>query len=372
MRGLPLEVVGEYSADLEAVRGAAEWADVILFRPGGTDWACRDCGCEIANEALARFHAAQWGHGVYPENMRLRRFLNALGGRRAQVGLVCDVDWRVEPDTAWWIPAPVRDQAEGWHYPIETCDLITASTPRLARHMESFGPAVRVIRNSCDPSEYVPTEPQPEGKPRLVWYAASGPGQHAATGRLYDWEGPAQAAARDHRTRLRTVFVGAGFRTSYTGEGADLRAAGFDEARPAAPPRDWPRALANSWPALGVSPLKPSPHNSCRSEQHWLEYSALGCPTVAQRWRGNGPFPYDAVRDGVDGLLARGRKEWSDAIGKLARSPQLRADIGGRARERVIAEYNPTDRAVEMAEAFRWAAEHAGIGRHAAWMECEP
>jgi hypothetical protein len=257
--------------------------------------------------------------------MVLRRLWNDLGPRRAPV--IFDTDHWIEPDTLWWVPAGIRDQVQGWRYPITTADLITCSTSRLASHCERFNPSVRVIRNSIDVSAYVPTEPRRKGRARLVWYAAGD--------RLTDWIGPAQEAARDHHDRLRTVFIGA------TDDGATLHAAGFDEVRQSADFRVWPQALANSWPTVGASPLRASPYNACRGENHWLEFGALGVPTVVQRWRGSGPFPYDVIREGVDGFLARGRQEWSDKLGALARSPQLRADIGGAARGRILAEYDP-------------------------------
>jgi len=358
LRGLPL-VVDEpalYSDGLDAVKAAADWADAILFRPIETDWACRQCDFRTPWEALARNHAARTGHEPSPEDMLLRRFWNDLGPRRAQVGVIFDTDHWIEPDAMWWVPAPMRDQVAGWRHPITTADLVTVSTPRLARHCERFNPNVRVIRNSIDVAQYVPTEPRRKGRARLVWYAAGG-----VTDRLSDWTGPARAAAREHHDRLRSVFVGAN--PNRPEDGATLRSASWDEVRPAVDFRVWPRALANSWPDIGISPLRPSPYNACRGENHWLEFAALGCPAVVEGWRGSGPNPYDAIRPGVDGLLARGRQEWSDQIGRLTRSPQLRADIGGAARERVIREYDPRVRAAEMADAYRWAAEHAGINR---------
>lgn len=64
-------------------------------------------------------------------------------------------------------------------------------------------------------------------------------------------------------------------------------------------------------------------------------------------------------------MNAFSRLLYRNAIGRLARSPQLRADIGGAARERIGAEYDPRARAAEMADAYRWQ-QHAGIGRRAA------
>jgi glycosyltransferase involved in cell wall biosynthesis len=75
-----------------------------------------------------------------------------------------------------------------------------------------------------------------------------------------------------------------------------------------------------------------------------------------------GGGPYEVIRDGEDGLLARNKSEWRAAIKSLAQSPARRLEIAGRARERVLAEYRAADRAIDWAEAYRWAAEHAEHG----------
>ena len=78
------------------------------------------------------------------------------------------------------------------------------------------------------------------------------------------------------------------------------------------------------------------------------------------------PGPYDAIRDGTDGLLASSRGEWLEALTRLAASSTLREELAGHARERVLAEYTVDQRADEWADAYRWAADHAGRGRMAA------
>lgn len=339
-----------------AVQEATDWADVILWRsPQECEWECRHCGTMTGSEAVARRHALQTGHEPFPDDIALRRLWG--GVRRDRVGVLYDVDRRDEPDDLWWIPAGLRDQVQGWAYPVATADLVTASTPRLARYLERFNPNVRVVRNSVDVAAFTPTQPRPEGEAvRLVWYA---PGE-----RLPDWTGPAQAAAQEHRDLLRTVSIGAD--PGNVAQWSTLHAAGFDEVRRACGFRDWPTHLSNAWPEIGAVPLRPHPFNACRSEAgHWGEFAALGCPVVAERWRG--PIgPYAAIREGIDGLLARGRREWTTQVGRLAASAQLRAQIGGAARERVLAEYRVADRAQELADALRWAAERPGIGRSVA------
>jgi glycosyltransferase involved in cell wall biosynthesis len=75
-----------------------------------------------------------------------------------------------------------------------------------------------------------------------------------------------------------------------------------------------------------------------------------------------GGGPYDVIRDGVDGLLARNKAQWREQLTRLATSPALREEMAGRARERVLAEYDVHRRVEEWADAFRWAADHAGRG----------
>ena len=52
-----------------------------------------------------------------------------------------------------------------------------------------------------------------------------------------------------------------------------------------------------------------------------------GAATVATSIPGGGPF--DAIRDGVDGLLAGDRGEWLVALDRLVSSPGLREELAG-------------------------------------------
>jgi glycosyltransferase involved in cell wall biosynthesis len=110
--------------------------------------------------------------------------------------------------------------------------------------------------------------------------------------------------------------------------------------------------------------LLDEPFNRAKSELHWIEYAMAGAPTVATTFAG--PGPYDVIRDGVDGLLARTPGEWARQLRRLAGSSSLRSDLAGRANERVRAEYYLSTRAAEWADIYRWAAAHGGTGRASA------
>jgi glycosyltransferase involved in cell wall biosynthesis len=123
-------------------------------------------------------------------------------------------------------------------------------------------------------------------------------------------------------------------------------------------------ALVRAQPHIGLAPVLDEPFNRARSELHWLEYTLAGAATIASRT--SEPGPYDAIRDGSDGLLASSPGQWLDALMRLASSSALREELVGRALERVLADYTVERRADEWADAYRWAADHAGRGRMAA------
>ena len=85
-----------------------------------------------------------------------------------------------------------------------------------------------------------------------------------------------------------------------------------------------------------------------------------GAPTIATAFEG--PGPYDVIRDGEDGLLARTPADWARQLRRLAASAWLRSELAGLARERVLASYTLPVRAAEWADTFRWAATHGGFG----------
>jgi hypothetical protein len=158
----------------------------------------------------------------------------------------------------------------------------------------------------------------------------------------------------------RRVWLGATGTDERFGSSAKVIAA-VDETLPYAEGVPaFAKALVAARPDIGLAPVVGDDFDRAKSELHWLEYSMAGAATVASRTMQGGP--YDVIRGGVDGLLARSKADWRDALSQLASSAALRQDLAGRARERVLAEYDVEARAAEWADAYRWAAEHAGRG----------
>lgn len=281
-------------------------------------------------------------------------------------GIIYETDddhWRIQPWNGYYPDVIIEhDLIEDM---ARRADLLTVSTPQLGRRYGQYNPRIRVVRNAIDPTLYTRDRPVREhSKPRLVYYGS--------TARLRDYLGPqiinrhtklkngyAYEAVEERRNRLTAVFLG-------TNPGTErIISQFFDEQIPyiegiAA----FSKALVHTDGDIGIAPLGGDDFDRAKSELHWLEYAMADQAFIGERFKPlNGDTgPYGMIVEGKDGLLAAGRSEWSNAIERLLVSPQLRADMAGAAKERVLAEYDYRIRAPEWADAFRWAAEHPGIG----------
>ncbi len=247
----------------------------------------------------------------------------------------------------------IRDMAR-------SADIITVTTPILAERYGRFNPRIRVIRNAIDPALYVKDAPRPAGDlPRLVYYGSTARMRDYAGRHLghRDVRGYAYEAVEAHKHLLTRVFLGTNVGTEHVIERF------FDEQTPyIGDIAAFSRALANAHGDIGIAPLGGDEFDRAKSELHWLEYAMSDMAFIGQRYKGDGP--YSVVREGVDGLLARGAQEWHDAVKRLATSRDLREQLAGAAKERVLRDYDYRDRAPEWAEVFRFAAENPGIHRY--------
>lgn len=300
-----------------------EWADAVQFRR----WYARTIGGVIMSDALT---AKAW----------------EVCGEKG-IGRVFDTDdddFMPRPTfpSEKYLAAPgVRDLMARM---IREADIVTVSVPELATRRYGTGRRVVVVRNAVDMPRYKPTVPKPDRRTTVLMYGS--------VVRLRDyfgkpvngkWEG-GHAYAAVKAAGLYSIWLGD------TGEGP--QPVEFDEILPYQ--RSLRRAfeaMANTHADIGVAPLTGDAYDYCKSELHWLDLSAAGIPVVAQRLMGGGP--YAVIRSGTDGLLVRGRREWEEAIKRLAANPALRADLVAAAQERLRADYDPARRAGEWADVFR-------------------
>ena len=351
---VPTELVGDLDLAVKEGRASVDlsplaWADVLVFRRWyATAHACLDCDTVMRRAEQMWLHTRSTGHRPAERGLHTRVLFDTIArdpGVLRGTAVLYDTDddllgEAAPPNLANRLAAERGDVRRL----IALADLVTVTTPVLAGRLAPAARGeVRVVRNAVDPAWYAPPPGAPEPAPglRLAY--------HGAPARLRDYEVARAAvdAAAASSPGARRLWLGAAHEPRC--------AALVDEALP------WVEgvpafaaALAAARPSVGVAPLADDPYNLARSELHWLEYAAVGAPAVCSAF--GGPGPYDPVRDGVDGLLARTPADWARHLAALAGSPGLRADLAGAARERVLRDYGPAARAAEWARAYRDAA----------------
>ena len=103
---------------------------------------------------------------------------------------------------------------------------------------------------------------------------------------------------------------------------------------------------------INLAVLKPTPTTDVKSEIKWLEAAMLGIPSIVS----DTALYEDLIEDGVDGIVARTTKDWTEALDRLIRQPELRATIGAKAREKALRQYSVPAMAKNITQIIRSAS----------------
>ncbi|MFN8629863.1 MAG: glycosyltransferase [Chloroflexota bacterium] len=313
------------------------WADVLVFRRWyATAHACLDCDTVTRRAEQLWLHTRSAGHRAAERGLHTRVLLDMLARDPSLLrgtAVLYDTDDDLLGEHA---PLNLANRL-GAERPdvrrlVAMADLVTVTTPVLAERLAPHARAeVRVVRNAIEPAWYPDAAASGGGHGlRVVYYGSR------ARQRDYEVARPAVDALAASPPGAQRIWLGAA---------EDPACASLvDAALPwVEGVEGFGAALAATRPDIGIAPLADDPYNLARSELHWLEYAAIGAPVVASAFAA--PGPYDPIRDGVDGLLARSRDDWARHLAALAGSPALRHDPAGAARERLLAEYTAERRA---------------------------
>ncbi|MDQ2104717.1 glycosyltransferase family 4 protein [Azospirillum isscasi] len=109
---------------------------------------------------------------------------------------------------------------------------------------------------------------------------------------------------------------------------------------------------------IGIMPLADTPWERGKCGYKLIQYMACGKPVVASPVGVN----RDIVEHGVNGFLAETPQEWTDALRRLAASPDLRRRLGAAGRAKVERHYSLAGTAPRLIELLRAAAGCSGNG----------
>lgn len=373
-RGLELVPLNSFTVrisenDVEIDMSALDEIDVLMFRRYyNTSLICQVSGCTwraaFDDEASITAHASI-GHLPQVRDSVTRPAWEIIE-RHWPRGIVYETDdLHISHGVQPW---------NGYHADVEMerdlvmrmarrADIVTVATPALAEYYGTLNRNVVVVRNALDPSLYVDRYggrercPHDHSKVRVVYYGG--------TARFRDYLGYRFTGNREDGVPYAYEFLEPLRRkgivtTVFIGQDDDrflpLTRRVFDEWYPRYPMYEFDSVLASVHADIGIAPLAGDEFDRCKSELHWMEYGICGVATVCQRFSHN-PAAYSNVRHGIDGMLARGRREWEEALSALIFDADLRVRIGAAARERVLQEYTRDVRVGEWEAVFRMAAQ---------------
>ncbi len=98
----------------------------------------------------------------------------------------------------------------------------------------------------------------------------------------------------------------------------------------------YPQHIASQGFDIGMAPLVDNAFNRGKSNLRWLEYSALGIPTVASRV---GNF-VETIKDGQDAILCNDSQDFIDNLELLIKNKEIRREMGRQAYKRVFEDFN--------------------------------
>jgi glycosyltransferase involved in cell wall biosynthesis len=197
-------------------------------------------------------------------------------------------------------------------------DHVVAGNEYLAQIFREQGRQVTIIPTVVDAGHYHVKQHAPTPAPRLVWI-----GSHSTIQYMRQFLPALEEAARMvPGLRLLTVAD------------ATVQSAGLPvEHEPWSEPTE---AASLCRGDIGIAPMPIDEWTLGKCGFKILQYMAAGLPVIASPVGANA----EIVRDGITGLLPRESADWPDAIARLARNAELRAQMGCAARTLVQASYS--------------------------------
>ncbi|MDW8101171.1 MAG: glycosyltransferase [Anaerolineae bacterium] len=233
---------------------------------------------------------------------------------------------------------------------IVDADLVTCPSPVLAKYVRELNERVVVLPNYLDEhiwAKALVSKPSRYSSDRPVIIGYMGGHSHVVD---LDW--------------IRVVLIE--ILRKY-GERVKLRFVGFCGHHPLASTEGWKNV---EWVEIGfvnyaefaeyfssqtfdffIAPLVNSPFNRAKSSLKFLEYSILGVPGV---YSSLPPFE-SVVIHGENGFLAATLRDWRNYIERLIEEPDLRAEIGAKARRTVMENWLLSDHAYQWIKAYEQA-----------------
>lgn len=233
------------------------------------------------------------------------------------------------PAKEFYDPESLKWQARA----TELADAVTVTSQPLAESYRRLNRNIHVLPNSVD-ERILQRSPVESDKSIVGWQ-----GGYSHLEDLRVLKSPINTLAK----RFDFTFVLAGYRPPDFFKEAEFRPwVEFNDDLP------YLDLIADF--SIGLCPLAKTAFNDCKSDIKFLEYSALGIPTIASK-----VVVYSNVKHGTTGYLARNQGDWETYLARLLSDQDERRRLAENAKEYIAAE-----RTIQ-ANISRWEAVYESI-----------
>ena len=203
-------------------------------------------------------------------------------------------------------------------------DAIIVSTPYLKELYSEFNDHIYVVPNSIDFELWDRVQHgRNKGRISIGWVGGA---NHKDYLEIIE---PCISAIIDKYPQAEFVF-GHGMHPDFKGRKGVRHMPAFS------PVLKYPKMVARMGLDIGLAPLVDNAFNRAKSNLRWLEYSALGIPTVASNV---GRFA-ETIHDGADGMLCDTADDFTTAIESLIKDKAKRKCMARDAKARVFKDFN--------------------------------
>jgi glycosyltransferase involved in cell wall biosynthesis len=229
----------------------------------------------------------------------------------------CDDGLEVNSDSPFKLEHKIYEAQFVIGRSMQMADMITTTTPYLAKQLKQYNDNVVVLPNFIDTDRWdLPYLPNESKQIRIGW---AGSITHVDDVKLIIE--PIRRICKEFKN-VQLVMVG------------DPRVGALFKGLPVetmngVPFEIWPTKLYSLRLDIGLAPLRDTPFNRCKSNIKWIEYSVARIPGVYS------PTVYKMSNehlDGVYGMVAEDAEQWYRCIKNYIICKNLRNDISEKAR----------------------------------------
>lgn len=267
---------------------------------------------DLPSEAVPEFDVIVMQSLSAPNAPRLMRYAKELG--KTTVYDIDDDVWNIHPSNPayeGWSDPEIRGKAEEC---LRLADVVTTTTPHLARELRRFNKNVRVLPNML-PAEHWQVQRPDNGDKVILGWAGSG-------GRSHDL-----AMLKGVVRELLDRYPNLEFHV--TGEWNVQAFPAHDRIKLVETVQIEQLAKLIAPFDIGIAPIQDTKFNLAKSDLKFLEYGILGIPCVASALE---PYVH-SIQPGVNGFLAKNERDWLKLLSKLIEDRALRQRVGAAAKE---------------------------------------